>query len=108
MLNKLEEILKESNEKGQIIPIKSVGVQGDCRSYRNLGLLYGNGTDLEWDKVTTLAKKITDKINEIHSKITENKEEIRVAYNGSKNYAPGYYWDDGKNIVFCNPKKQKH
>ena len=65
-IEKLEEILKESNEKGQIIPIKSVGVQGDCRSYRNLGLLYGNGTDLEWDKVTTLAKKITDKINTIN------------------------------------------
>lgn len=31
-----------------------------------------------------------------------DKSEIRVAYNGSKNYAPGYQWDDGKNIVFCN------
>lgn len=38
----------------------------------------------------------------IPAKSILNKSEIRVAYNGSKNYAPGYQWDDGKNIVFCN------
>lgn len=31
-----------------------------------------------------------------------DRDEINVAYNGSISYAPGYQWDDGKNIVFCN------
>lgn len=30
------------------------------------------------------------------------KDEIWVAYNGSKTHSPGYQWDDGKRIIFCN------
>lgn len=65
-VNKINEIVKGTSEKAQIIPIKSVGVQGDCRSYRNLGILYGNGVDFDWKNVTTLAKQITDNINTIN------------------------------------------
>lgn len=38
----------------------------------------------------------------IPAKSILDKSEIWVAYNGSKSYTPGYQWDDGKNIVFCN------
>lgn len=62
-VDKINAIVNPKGEKAQIIPIKSVGVQGDARSYRNLGILYGNGMDFDWDNVTTVAKQITDSIN---------------------------------------------
>ena len=65
-IKKLQEIMNCTEEQAQIIPIKSVGVQGDCRSYKNLGIIYGNGLNFDWNSVTTLAKKITDSINTIN------------------------------------------
>ncbi len=65
-IDKINEIVNQKGEKAQIIPIKSVGVQGDARSYKNLGILYGNGIELDWNKVTTVAKQITDSINTIN------------------------------------------
>ncbi len=65
-VEKLSEILKNTGEKGVILPIKSVGVQGDCRSYRNLCLMEGNKLDFDWKEVTTKAKEITDSISSIN------------------------------------------
>ena len=65
-VEKINEIVKDTDEKAFILPIKSVGVQGDCRSYRNLALLQGNGIDFDWSSVATTAKKITDSINTIN------------------------------------------
>ena len=65
-VEKLAEILKNTEEKGFILPIKSVGVQGDCRSYRNLCLIEGNKIDFDWKEVTTKAKEITDSISSIN------------------------------------------
>lgn len=65
-VNAINAVLENTGEIGQILPIKSVGVQGDARSYRNLAVLSGNGTDLNWNQVTTKAKEITDKINTIN------------------------------------------
>ncbi len=65
-IEKINDIVKDTGENAKIIPIKSVGVQGDCRSYRNLALLQGSGFDLEWSKITSIAKKITDNIHSIN------------------------------------------
>ena len=65
-VEKLKEILSNTNENGYILPIKSVGVQGDARSYRNLCLLEGNGTNFNWKTVTGKAKEITDSIFSIN------------------------------------------
>ncbi len=65
-VEKLNNILSNTSEKGFILPIKSVGVQGDARSYRNLCLLGGNGIDFDWKQVTGKAKEITDSINTIN------------------------------------------
>ncbi len=76
-VQKINSIIEGTSEKAQILPIKSVGVQGDCRSYRNLGVLYGNGVDFSWNEVTTLAKQITDSINTINRvAYILNKKEI--------------------------------
>ncbi len=74
-LEKMKSILSSTSDEGQILPIKSVGVQGDARSYRNLAVISGNGLDLDWNSVTTKAKEITDKIQTIN----------RVAYILNKN-----------------------
>lgn len=65
-VNKLSEILNEVNQKGYILPIKSVGVQGDARSYRNLCLIEGDKIDFDWKTITTKAKEITDSILSIN------------------------------------------
>ena len=65
-VTKLNEILGQTPEKGFILPIKSVGVQGDARSYRNLCIMAGRKTDFNWKEVTTNAKEITDRINSIN------------------------------------------
>lgn len=63
---KLAEILQNSKEKGFILPIKSVGVQGDCRSYRNLCIIEGQELDFDWAEITSKAKQITDEIQSIN------------------------------------------
>ncbi len=65
-VEKLNEILNSISEKGYILPIKSVGVQGDARSYRNLCLMEGNCLDFDWKTVTSKAKEVTDSINTIN------------------------------------------
>ena len=65
-INKLKEILMDTNETGYILPIKSVGVQGDCRSYRNLCLIEGKKLDFDWNTATSKAKQITDSISSIN------------------------------------------
>ena len=65
-VEKLNSILNGTLEKGYILPIKSVGVQGDARSYRNLCVMSGNGLDFDWKTITSKAKEVTDSINTIN------------------------------------------
>lgn len=65
-VEKLSQILNGTEQKGYILPIKSVGVQGDARSYKNLCLLEGNKLDFDWKEVTSKAKDITDSIPTIN------------------------------------------
>lgn len=81
-VNAIKTVLEGTGDVGQILPIKSVGVQGDARSYRNLAVLSGNGTDLDWNQVTTKAKEITDKINTINRvAYILNKKEVTEKIN---------------------------
>ena len=65
-VTKLAEVLEGTSEKGYILPIKSVGVQGDARSYRNLCLMAGNKLNFNWKELTAKAKEITDTILSIN------------------------------------------
>ena len=62
----LKDILNEEDYDGQILPLRSVGVQGDCRSYKNLSVMYGEGLDFDWELVSRKAKEITDKIHTVN------------------------------------------
>eukprot|EP01103_Thecamoeba_quadrilineata_P003559 TRINITY_DN13320_c0_g1_i1.p1 TRINITY_DN13320_c0_g1~~TRINITY_DN13320_c0_g1_i1.p1 ORF type:complete len:704 (-),score=143.31 TRINITY_DN13320_c0_g1_i1:10-2076(-) len=58
--------LREKGLRGRLLPVKTVGVQGDGRSYNHLAVLYssqvGNGvekaSDVDWNLLTSLGKTI--------------------------------------------------
>jgi len=51
---------------GDVLPIRSVGVQGDYRSYRHLSLIWGKGIDLEWDKVYKIGSELPNRATDIN------------------------------------------
>ncbi len=63
---KMKRLLEKTDYKGTILPIKSVGVQGDARSYKNLSILYGKGLRLDYAVVSKLAKEVTDEVHSIN------------------------------------------
>jgi GMP synthase (glutamine-hydrolysing) len=52
--------------RGKILPVKTVGVQGDCRSYRHLSVLWGHGTEFGWNEVYELSKDITNNVHSVN------------------------------------------
>jgi len=58
--------------KCDVLPIKSVGVQGDNRTYAHPVMLFGG--DRDWDKLDDLSTKLTNRFSDIN----------RVVYNISK------------------------
>jgi GMP synthase (glutamine-hydrolysing) len=51
---------------GQIVPIKTVGVQGDCRSYRYLAVTTGQGINLDWEKMYSIGKNLPNQVDFIN------------------------------------------
>jgi GMP synthase (glutamine-hydrolysing) len=64
IINDFEKLISslKPDYSGVILPIKSVGVQGDLRSYKHLSLLWGKGIDLDWEKVYKYGTDIPNKI----------------------------------------------
>jgi GMP synthase (glutamine-hydrolysing) len=52
--------------QGAVLPIKSVGVQGDCRSYRYLAAVWGDGLALDWEKVYHIGKHLPNQVDFIN------------------------------------------
>lgn len=50
----------------RVAPIRSVGVQGDNRSYKNLALLCSKGTHTDFGEAFALAKEIPNRLNFIN------------------------------------------
>lgn len=59
----LAEILKNTEYRGKILPLKSVGVQGDFRTYKHPVVLIGPA---DWNKLEELSTKITNNIKELN------------------------------------------
>ena len=53
------------NVKSYLAPILSVGVQGDCRSYKTLVTLFGDSHP-DWNNIFTLAKEIPNKFSYVN------------------------------------------
>jgi GMP synthase (glutamine-hydrolysing) len=61
---KINEYLLEKGAKAKILPIKSVGVQGDARTYKNPLVVYGK--DFSWDELDSLATRLTNQFEEVN------------------------------------------
>ncbi len=53
---------EESTLTAELAPIRSVGVQGDHRSYRSLAVLSGMGVAPDWSEVRELARRIPNEL----------------------------------------------
>jgi GMP synthase (glutamine-hydrolysing) len=51
---------------GQVLPLKSVGVQGDCRSYRYLAAIFGRGMEFDWERIYRIGKDLPNQVNFIN------------------------------------------
>ena len=75
---KINELINEFNLKAKILPVKSVGVQGDARTYKNPVVLFG---ELNWSNLRKASNLIANKVPEIN-RVTfcltqKNPEKIR-------------------------------
>lgn len=52
--------------QGTVIPIKSVGVQGDCRSFRYLSIISGKGAAFEWERIYQIGKNLPNRVDFIN------------------------------------------
>jgi len=60
---KLDEIAARYNLKAKVLPIKSVGVQGDFRTYGHPAVLIG---EADWDTLEKASTEITNRIKDIN------------------------------------------
>lgn len=61
---KINEMLAGDGLKAKILPIKSVGVQGDERTYNHPVVLYGS--DKSWDDLNRLSTQLTNQFDSIN------------------------------------------
>ena len=62
----LQALASKVGFQGRLLPVQSVGVQGDARSYRYLAVLSGDWTTVEPASLKTLAQSITNQIPAIN------------------------------------------
>lgn len=63
--------------RGEVLPIRSVGVQGDNRSYRRLAVVWGKGVPFDWHKVYKIGTDIPNRIRGINRvAYVLNKKEV--------------------------------
>jgi GMP synthase (glutamine-hydrolysing) len=65
---RFQQVMTELNAgyQGTVLPLKSVGVQGDCRSYRYLAAVWGDGLALDWEQVYHIGKHLPNQVNFIN------------------------------------------
>jgi GMP synthase (glutamine-hydrolysing) len=62
----LDALAAEYQLQGRLLPVQSVGVQGDARSYRYLAALAGDWTAINPSQLKTLAQHITNRLPAIN------------------------------------------
>lgn len=62
----LDAVLADTPYKGKILPLLSVGVQGDARSFRNLAVLWGQGLDADGALLSEIARKVTNAVHSVN------------------------------------------
>ncbi|MBC8385055.1 MAG: glutamine-hydrolyzing GMP synthase, partial [Candidatus Cloacimonetes bacterium] len=63
----LNKILSEYGMKGKILPIKSVGVQGDFRTYHHPAVVwFEKGYSANWNTINECSSKVINKLNTVN------------------------------------------
>lgn len=62
----VQELVEPYGYQGEVIPLKSVGVQGDCRSYRYLSLISGKSIAFEWERIYQIGKELPNRVDFIN------------------------------------------
>jgi len=62
----LQELAEADGFKAVLLPVQSVGVQGDSRSYSYMAAIQGDWTKLDWPTIRALAQKIPNRIHKIN------------------------------------------
>ncbi|WP_373531587.1 glutamine-hydrolyzing GMP synthase [Vampirovibrio sp.] len=62
----LQELAEAEGFEAVLVPVQSVGVQGDSRSYRYLAAIKGNLQKADWSQIRALAQKIPNRIHAIN------------------------------------------
>jgi GMP synthase (glutamine-hydrolysing) len=75
----INKIAAEYGLEGHLLPIKTVGVQGDARTYSYLTLLKG---ERDWKKIREAAKKIPTEVHQVNRIIYDvNDRNIKISIN---------------------------
>jgi GMP synthase (glutamine-hydrolysing) len=65
--NEMIMILGEFDMEGEILPIKSVGVQGDFRTYHHpAAIWFKSGVEADWSLIKTAASKVINKLDSVN------------------------------------------
>lgn len=92
----LKKFLQENIFQGELFPIKSVGVQGDNRTYANVAVIYADRKLSNWSRMYNTAKSITNRFSDInrvvyilsrHEKLENIKANSMYVENESVNLA---------------------
>lgn len=61
--SKVAEIAQGEGLNGCVLPVKTVGVQGDARTYSYLGMIWG---ERDWTRIRSAAKKIPQRVHSVN------------------------------------------
>ncbi len=74
---RLQTLCSEYRCEGRVLPIRTVGVQGDCRSYRFLAMIFGKAMNEDWQKITRIGTELTGQLDYINrAAYLLNREEL--------------------------------
>ncbi|HEY9744761.1 MAG TPA: hypothetical protein V6C99_00930, partial [Oculatellaceae cyanobacterium] len=62
----LQELAEADGFRAVLLPVQSVGVQGDSRSYSYMAAIQGDWSKLDWPTIRNLAQKIPNRIHKIN------------------------------------------
>ncbi|PCJ16086.1 MAG: glutamine-hydrolyzing GMP synthase [Candidatus Cloacimonadota bacterium] len=75
-----------NNFKYQILPIKSVGVQGDQRTYKHPAVLYLNNDRLDWDKLDQSSVKIVNESDNVNRVVLSLSSKVLQKFKSKEKY----------------------
>ncbi len=74
--SEVNRIARGEGLNGCVLPVKTVGVQGDARTYSYLGMLWG---EREWTSIRSAAKKIPQQVHSVNRVVYSFEEPTEIS-----------------------------